>query len=171
MSPLANRIIRPGELPQLALETRAYEQIPNAPVLSPDPDRLERYVQVQQNLHPGAQLRRVAGFYNCFGLVFGGRRTWIGDLYQELSDIYRGDEYRKVAFTNLRVGDLVMYKHQNRIEHVAMVMSLGPWMTSGGTNETRSVQVLSKWGNNGEFLHDMLDFDLGDPVEFWTERE
>jgi hypothetical protein len=162
-----NRLTRPGERPELKLESRAYQQIPNAPTLEPDNERLQRFAEVQQARHGSAELRRIAGHYNCFGLAFGSRRTSIGNVSGELSKIYSDDSYRKIAFEELTPGDLVMYLHNGTIEHVATVLSLSLWTP----NRQRSVKVLSKWGHHGpEFIHEMTDFELGKPTEFWTER-
>jgi hypothetical protein len=163
------RLFRVDEQSELNLHSRAYRQIPNAPTLEPEPDRLELNARFHQDRHANAEIRRIAGFYNCFGLAFGNRRTAIGDMSGELAQIYREDQYRRIRFDELMPGDLVMYVEDGNIEHVAVVLELGLW---DAANEHRPVKVVSKWGSqNPEFLHEMRDFELGDPVEFWTDRK
>jgi hypothetical protein len=41
------------------------------------------------------------------------------------------------------------------------------------SNGADYLQVLSKWGADGEYLHDLTDvpYLLGRPAEYWTDRK
>jgi len=113
---------------------------------------------------PEAQLRSVTAIYNCFGMAFANRRTWI--LEDALPLIKEEDGYRSVARPS--VGDVVVYRRAAEIEHVGIAVEVRPIVETGSWE----VIVLSKWGAEGEYLHheDYVPQLLGRPVEYWTER-
>ncbi len=51
------------------------------------------------------------------------------------------------------------------------------WLFSSGATDARHpgdpLTVLSKWGGEGEYMHDMSDVPelFGTPAEFWTHRK
>jgi hypothetical protein len=103
--------------------------------------------------------------YNCFGLVFASRRTWIHE--EALDLILRDDGYRRVDVP--WIGDVVIYRdNDDNVNHVGIVVGLNV-DSMGGQPE---ILVLSKWGADGEYLHrhDHVPGLFGARVEYWTER-
>ena len=87
-------------------------------------------------------------FYNCHGLVFASRRTWITES-QTLSQIIHEDGY--VEITNLdevQAGDiLVYYDEKGDYTHSAIVV------TRPTAERLRVPTVLSKWASYCEVIH------------------
>ena len=105
--------------------------------------------------------------YNCMGLVFSSRRTSIEIVH--LPWILKEDEYRQLGSRDeLRVGDVVVYGTSSALTHVGLVSEL-PLILA--TNK-REIVVLSKWGRDGEYLHD-IDYVpeiYGKSLQLWTNR-
>lgn len=103
------------------------------------------------------------------GLVFASRRTWIDPeyLYQILAD----DEYRQLAgVVEAQPGDVVVYRDTDGLpSHVGIVWERNLIIPG---QQADPLKVLSQWGADGEYLHDLSDVPdlLGVPVEFWTDR-
>ena len=77
-----------------------------------------------------------------------------------------------MAPANAEIGDIVIYRDADgNVSHVGVVAEKkGAIITSEAEN--CSVQVLSKWGFEGEYLHDASHVPtlLGTPAEYWTHR-
>ena len=120
------------------------------------------------NAHPNACARSLSNLYNCMGMVFASRRTWIDP--EHLIMILEDDEYHLVNNkSQLRPGDVVVYRDdQGQVSHVGVVAGVKVNVTKA----TWEVLVLSQWGADGEYFH--LDYDvnpkLGKPTEYWTDR-
>ena len=118
--------------------------------------------------HPNVRPRALSSEYNCVGMVFASRRTWVEDYHVEF--ILREDGYRVVSqLHDVMEGDIVVYRDdEGRVSHVGLVISAVPEVASGRL----AITVLSQWGADGEYLHDIGDVhpNLGKPSEFWTER-
>jgi hypothetical protein len=83
--------------------------------------------------------------------------------------ILKQDGYSQFEDTQkLWVGDIVVYEKDGEITHVGQVVEIRPNLEAG----RRDPIVLSKWGQYGEYLHDLKDVPLmlGRPKAFWTER-
>ena len=62
---------------QLPLATRKGKQIPNDSRGEQPPFRLQAAKDMFETSHDTVKARSLTGVYNCMGLVFGSRRTWI----------------------------------------------------------------------------------------------
>ena len=71
--------------------------------------------------HPKATARSLRSLYNCMGMVFASRRTWIDPEHLEM--ILEDDEYQRiVSEAELQVGDLVIYRgDNNQVTHVGII--------------------------------------------------
>jgi hypothetical protein len=123
---------------------------------------------------PPRKLRSLDSMYNCMGMVFGCRRTWIEP--EHFQKICADDGYRQLPGIDQALpGDVVAYHRSNgTVEHVAVVLQppvahvdpdAAPW----------GVLVLSQWGRNGEYIHDFLDLPpalaaLNLVPAAWTDR-
>lgn len=87
-------------------------------------------------------------FYNCHGLVFASRRTWIDDA-SELGKILRDDGYVKVSENDIMLGDVLIYrdKENGDYSHSAIVVELP------GPQDYGIPLVLSKWSAYCEVIH------------------
>ena len=118
--------------------------------------------------HSSASVRSLNSVYNCVGMVFASRRTWIEPEHVPM--ILSDDGYRPIDRNELERGDVVVYRRESleEISHVGVVarVEVKP------KDASLEVLVLSQWGHDGEYFH--LDDDvnpmLGTPTEYWTDR-
>lgn len=80
--------------------------------------------------------------YNCHGLSFGSRRTWIHDP-KEIAKILADDDYEIVPFDQVMPGDIAVYYVNGDAEHSGVVIKVEP---------LQPPMILSKWG----FLHEVV---------------
>ena len=90
----------------------------------------------------------VSAVYNCHGMTFASRRTRIVSVI-DVRRILSDDNYQVVTGNDILPGDIVLYLSvSGDINHSGVVVEypLGktPW-------------VFSKWGNGGEFIHEVRD--------------
>jgi hypothetical protein len=153
---------------KIILQTRERNYVANSQSCEPDATIRARYDGLRRKHFAWLNRKPACGVYNCFGLVWASRRTAIyeeNDISQILSD----DGYRQlVTDSQLRPGDVVLYRYPGNTLHAAMVIELKPLGSS------TVPWVLSKWGPVfGEDLHAFLDVpkNLKDcMIEFWTDR-
>jgi hypothetical protein len=80
--------------------------------------------------------------YNCHGLTFASRRTWICKP-SEISKILHDDSYEQIQRPeDVLPGDVVVYTREGDPEHSGIVVSISP-----------EIWVLSKWGALHEVIH------------------
>ena len=154
--------------PELPLATKQGRHIPNeqreeAPLASMD----ARKEQVLLS-HPDIRVRSLRSDYNCMGMVFANRRTWIDP--EHLQIILVDDGYRQANDeTELQPGDVVVYRDDSgEVSHVGLVTEVRIDVAQA----SREIFVLSQWGRYGEYFHRIDDVNpwLGTPVEYWTDR-
>jgi hypothetical protein len=130
---------------------------------------LKAAVDLIRELFPEARLRSITGTYNCVGLVAASRRTWVDP--EHIVKILTDDGYRQLPRPeDAEAGDVVVY-HDPAGEpcHVGIVVT----KNLAVAGESRDLlTVLSKWGADGEYLHDLtkLPSVLGRPAQYWTDR-
>jgi hypothetical protein len=132
---------------QLKLETRRGYQIENEidhrPIRAGDAMMLERHrIQYPDGTHrPVGPSRK----YNCHGLTFASRRTWIWKP-SEIARILADDEYQQIDLHEVLPGDIVVYVQNGDAEHSGIVISVLP-----------ALKILSKWGPAHEVIHRVAD--------------
>ncbi len=133
------------------------------------PEQLQVGVDNCEQTHPSARLRSITGKYNCVGMVFASRRTWIDT--DDVQQILEEDEYRLLPglFEKADIGDVVVYKESGKIEHVGIIIE----KRENPAKAMVSIKILSKWGPWAEYIHDPEDVlpSFGKPVEVWTDRK
>ena len=110
------------------------------------------------------KVRSISEFpYNCVGMVLGNRRAWI-DL-DGIETCLEKDGYRRVSQDELLAGDVVLYRNQDEITHIGVVIFVE-------RQDVIDIRVLSKWGFAGEIIHHLHDVpnDYGLASQFWSER-
>jgi hypothetical protein len=156
----------PKEDDGLELDTKRGNHINNyQPMEEPSP-RLRAFVDMHAGI--GRGLRSITATYNCVGMVFAARRTWIDSEY--IRFILHEDGYRRLANeSEVSAGDVVVYTDDDGdAVHVGLVWSVN---RSGAGFEDK-MMILSKWGYCGEYLHGPYNVcdGLGIPSEFWSDR-
>ncbi len=158
-----------GGLPDpVPVYTRSGVLIPQERPPKANVEAIKDHARRMREWHPNAIVRSLSAYpYNCVGLIFASRRAWI-----EIDHIYailRGDGYRLIYRHEVMAGDLVLYKRDNSPTHVGVIVAA---CQVHPTSKDLNIQVLSKWGKFGEFLHFVEDVPelFGSPSEFWTER-
>lgn len=101
--------------------------------------------------------------------MVASRRTWVDPDY--LLPILNDDGFSKfVSFSEAQPGDVLVYRYKGEICHAGIV-----WRKNlfDPEHPRDSFVVLSKWGQEGEYLHDASDVPAlcGQPSECWTDRK
>jgi len=97
--------------------------------------------------------------YNCHGLTFASRRTWIWKP-SEIEKILKDDEYETVVeLENVLPGDIVIYSQDGDVEHSGIVLSVDPVPL-----------ILSKWGSSHEVIHKINECPYSGSITFHRIR-
>lgn len=153
----------------IPLATRKGTAIPNEQPPQRHPSSMREAADMARGVGASIQVRSLRSTYNCLGMVFANRRTWVEPEHLQL--ILEEDNYRKLVDINeLQRGDVVVYHDDDGdISHVGIVIAINPWRP----DETRDIFVLSQWGQDGEYFHlvDDVPHHLGQANEYWTDRQ
>lgn len=133
----------------IALETQEGNPITNdqsREIWNRDEKEFERY----EDKYGDVTIKRTepdAG-YNCHGLTFGSRRTWIYDS-DDLQMIISDDCYHEVDDSEVLPGDILLYIDESGdIEHSGIVAKLP------SPDDVLSIPtIFRKWGKYAEILH------------------
>jgi hypothetical protein len=156
-----------GDRNRIELATSKNRRIPNARPSERAPDALAAAMKLCTENHPTVRVRSLSATYNCIGMVFANRRNWIDPSHVQM--ILDDDGYREVDRKDVRPGDIVIYRDvDGSLTHAGVVISNEPDLASAHWKTT----VLSQWGADGEYFHDLGDVNvsLGTPDGFYSER-
>lgn len=160
-----------GETDNLAvrLGTRKTSHIRNEMRPEWNPDELKKALEICSERFPNMVIRSVTAIYNCVGMVFATRRTWIEPEYVP---IFLGDdEYHMLpSIEDAEIGDVAIYKEESdEIKHVGVIIEKTENLIEGSMD----FRILSKWGPWAEFIHQPNEiFDSwGQLTEIWTDRK
>lgn len=154
----------------LKLSTRQGNHIRNfiKPEWSPQELReaLRQCREAQPNIK---EIRSSSGIYNCVGMVFASRRTWVEP--DEVEQILREDGYTPLAgvLQDAKLGDVVVYRNdRGKVAHVGIIIRI----IEDHALAKRSYDILSKWGPWAEIIHepDYVLPNFGRLTEVWTDR-
>jgi len=103
-------------------------------------------------------------------MVFANRRTCIVDGEIIEKTVFPDDGFTKVSHVSqVSVGDVAVYRQAegSTIQHVGIVVEV-----KVVAPDAYLFQVLSQWGEDGEYLHRHTDVPeaLGTHIEYWSER-
>lgn len=156
----------PTDKKSIHIETSKKRRIENVQY----PQRAEEAMFEARKIHDNARrtFRSSRSTYNCVGMVFANRRTSIDP--SQIPLILADDEYYEVEDqAKVAVGDIVIYIRDGstEIQHIGVVV-LNQLKIGGG----RDLKVLSQFGRDGEYIHDLLDVPelYGSVVRFYSER-
>jgi hypothetical protein len=121
---------------------------------------------------PTSATRSLDSTYNCMGMAFASRRTGIEPT--EFEEIRRDDGFQRLAGPEEAIGgDIVVYRSESDgVVHVGVLAAKEPLVRDAKW----LVRVLSQFGQDGEYFHDVDDLPPMFKVfgalakEFWTER-
>ncbi len=138
----------------LILETRRKNRIPNEPPLPAlkrqrDFDEKSMLDHYKKRYEPLDERTGILDHYNCHGLTFADRRTFI-TKDSAIQTILRDDGYEQIIERDLLEGDIILYMNkENGIIHSGVVIEK-PGKIKAGPIFPR---VVSKWGSYWEFIH------------------
>lgn len=168
MSPYIIQRGGPRDPQAIPLATKLGTHITNERRRELAPDSLRASAELWASERPAARLRSISATYNCVGMVFASRRTWVDT--DELEKILQEDGYHRVSgLDEIDTGDVLIYRGaKGEIGHIGVVLSSEPVVGTASW----MVTVLSKWGAEGEYIHapDHVPHFCGRPSEYWSER-
>ena len=151
------------------LGTRSSRHIPNQKRPEWHPDDLREALQMCLRDFPMIEARSVTAIYNCVGMVFATRRTWVEPNL--VPTLLSDDGYRPLnRLEDGQVGDVAIYRTaDNDIEHIGLIAERREDLEAA----TVSHRIMSKWGPWAEFLHepDHVYSSYGELREIWTDRK
>lgn len=154
----------PRDRRSIPLATKQGDLIPNVRRQECVPARMLECRRIGESRFHNIRTRSLSSTYNCVGLVFATRRTWVDP--DEVARIFQGDGYKRVDIPE--IGDIAVYRKGGNIKHVAVVTRIDATVATG----ERNILLLSQWGADGEYLHSVGDVPevFGQEVEYWSER-
>jgi hypothetical protein len=109
-------------------------------------------------------IRTTVAGYNCIGQVFACRRTAITGGEAKLDDVVKTilaeDGLGEVPYTDLRIGDIVVYSDDTGVLHAARVMGVevSGTVIARGNQQGPSFLLHSKFDDiSGEYEHNLED--------------
>jgi hypothetical protein len=157
----------------IEIQTRKGRRLRNERRLETPTAVRKEAVRIILDNYKGTELISSTALYNCFGLAFAARRTWIHDEV-EVKAVLEDDGFRPVSMERQfwEVGDVVLYcKGDGDIEirHVAVIVEKRPIVGCGGFE----IRVVSAWGESGEYLHpvDVASPLHGRPYRVYSQRK
>ncbi len=157
---------------ELLLHAKNRDQIPNVRLFKEDiPEKIDQVNRIHKQSHPNAQYMGRTAMYNCMGLVFASRRTCI-DIDQARSVLSMDGYVPLNGIDATKVGDIVLYVRNGTPMHVGVIVSKYKGEDIYSVNR-ETIKVLSKWGDAGEYLHDIDDLpeNFGRSTEYFTDGD
>jgi len=153
--------------PGIPLATRSGKKIENEQRYDRHPSAMQEAVKIWLTQFPNITPRSLTAIYDCMGLVFASRRTWI-DI-SLINFILHEDGYHQINITNVELGDIIIYRNINTITHVGIIIEKKPSIEPAKWN----IRVMSQWGADGEYIHSSADIPhlYGVDAEYWTDRK
>ena len=154
--------------PEISLSTMKNQPIPNEQRQQRPPSSMRAakdwFTQRQTVVN-----RSLDSQYNCMGMLFASRRTCVEPVH--LGMILEDDGYHQIGSAEeLQEGDVIIYQDDTgSTSHVGIVSKIQINLTDA----SRTIMVLSQWGADGEYFHEMYDVigSLGRPSQYWTDRK
>jgi len=163
-------ILIPGFDVGVPLYTRAGDRVPTSKANYLSGFSAEEMDKINQKSFPNIKRRSLDPSYNCMGMVFAFRRAWVEPKH--ISRLLAEDEYYEVCRIDTVPGDLIAYyvdKDRQTLTHIGIIVAKRGDIEKADWN----IQVLSKWGLYGEYLHDEGDVPnhFGNLRIYYSERK
>ncbi len=153
----------------IKLATKKGRWIRNARRMENSPEAMRAAEGYCRAVCPDLKTRSLSNTYNCYGMVFACRRTWIDE--GEIEKILADDGYKLVSDrSEVCCGDVIIYREERGgpIAHVGIIIALHPQVERGEIE----FRVLSQWGGSGEFIHPEKHVlpQFGNYRQYYSER-
>jgi hypothetical protein len=138
----------------IPLATSNRRRIPNEQRMQRDPSSMAAARDMHLSAHPLWRVRSLRSTYNCMGLVFASRRTWIDP--EHFNMIVGDDGYVERSNRNEAVaGDHAVYRNSTNgnVIHVGCIVEVRPDLKRARSE----LIVISQFGANGEYIHEADD--------------
>lgn len=147
----------------IALQTKQGRDIENTQYFHISPYDLHESQKLIRDYNQARLRHDASATYNCHGLTFASRRTWINETLQ-IIDILSDDNYVEINTKELLPGDIVIYydSNYNEIYHSAIVIEEPTTI-----NKLLVPLVYSKWGIGPEFIHSLYNSPYGCNTKFY----
>ena len=138
-------------------------RVPNERREERHPEALRAALRLWQHEKPGIIPRSMSSVYNCVGMAFANRRTWIDPYYIVI--ILKRDGYKRIENSEVQISDVVVYYKNSAAVHVGLVVGINQ------IGSSQSIRILSQWGADGEYFHKVQNVpeSYGYPT-YWSER-
>jgi hypothetical protein len=139
---------------ELELSTRRNRHISNKMNREPPLDGARLRIEDLKREYPNATHRDDVGpcnTFNCHGLTFGARRTWI-DKPADVQKILDDDDYERVDVNSVKPGDVAVFRKNGDIDHSGVVVDV---------DNLRRPRILGKWA----FLHEVVHYPWEGPYD------
>lgn len=140
----------PGQEQELCLQTAEGNQIPNSQLTEISMFERNQYGFFADQYGDSVEPRTPpTPRYNCHGLSFASRRTWVTGT-ATIERILKDDSYAEVDVDNVLPGDLIVYfdSETGEIQHTGIVAKLPSEEDCLATPE-----IYSKWAKWAEVIH------------------
>jgi hypothetical protein len=137
---------------ELELSTRRNRHIRNEMNREPPLEGARLRIEALRREYPNATHRDDVGpchTFNCHGLTFGARRTWI-DKPADVQKILDDDDYVEIDRRVVKPGDVAIFRKDGEIDHSGVVVDV---------DNLRRPRVLGKWA----FLHEVIHYPWEGP--------
>jgi len=151
---------------EFPLATKRGTPIPNLQKPEHSPEKARTLIDFHDRNFQHLQRRSISATYNCIGMVFASRRTFVDTKHVKV--LLAEDGYRKIAEFEARRGDVIVYRNtvNNEVVHVGVLITEIP--------DEAEWLILSKWGPGGEYFHKKRQtyplYLENVEFEYWTER-
>lgn len=141
-------ILNPTLSKSIILQTREGNDIENAQYFEISISDLNMGGKLEKQYKWGIKKRtEPSPIYNCHGMTFASRRTWIFET-DDINLIIKDDRYIEVSLVDVLPGDIILYfSNTGDVEHSGIVV-VGPSQAA-----LNVPTIISKWGIYCEFIH------------------
>jgi len=139
-------LVQQTQLPrELKLQTRLGNDIVNCQGIMKNPITKQQIEDLKNRYHPISIRTCPSSIYNCHGLTFAARRTWIAEN-DEIYKILHEDDYQQIQEGDILPSDSVVYfDNDSFVIHSGIVVD---------KNKVFNVPIIcSKWGHFFEAIH------------------
>lgn len=150
---------------ELELSTRRNRHIGNKMNREPPLQGARLAVEAYKRQYPNATHRDDVGpcsTFNCHGLTFGARRTWI-DKPADVQKILDDDDYVQIDIKSVKPGDIAIFRKNGEIDHSGIVVEV---------DQFKRPRILGKWAYLHEVVHYAFEGEYSDcDVTYYRVRQ
>jgi len=135
----------------IVIQTRPGTDIPNSQETGPLLPKDLLQANIYERTYTNVVFRtKPCGYYNCHGLTFASRRSWITE-HSDVHLILKEDNYKEISQADAGSGDVVVYFEKGDPLHSGIVVEV---IRNAIIPDQK---ILSKWGGLQECVHNLRD--------------